>query len=237
MLILAFDTALAACSAAIWDSRENTVLACEHQVLERGHAEALAPMVRRVLTESGRSIEDLDCLGVTTGPGTFAGVRIGIAMARGMSLAVGIPAIGVTTLQTVAGALKVSAGTKIASIFDARRGEFYAQCFDATHEPLTQPMLCRPDELPSFIGSIVGPGPVKIIGSGAKTAEPLLRAVGIGAEIAEASALPDAVVIARFAARNPGHDDLEPPAPLYLRAPDAKLPEAVAMALSGARRP
>jgi tRNA threonylcarbamoyladenosine biosynthesis protein TsaB len=99
--VLAFDTSAGACSAAVLGG-DGTVLARRCEALERGHAERLLPMLRDVLAEAGVEIADLALLAVTIGPGTFTGIRIGLAAARGLALASGLPLVGVTSLEAVA---------------------------------------------------------------------------------------------------------------------------------------
>ncbi len=100
MRILALDTATSACSAALW--HDGRVCARRLVRMERGQSEALMPMVLDVLAEAGCGFSQLDLLAVTVGPGAFTGLRIGLAAARGMALASGIPCLGVTTLEAVA---------------------------------------------------------------------------------------------------------------------------------------
>src|SRR3978361_1396056 len=99
MIVLGLDTALGACSVALLADGET--LAHEHRTMQRGHAEALAPMFKPVMREAGLSFAALDRIAVTTGPGTFTGQRVGLAFARGLRLALGKPAIGVTTLDAI----------------------------------------------------------------------------------------------------------------------------------------
>src|SRR4051812_35357837 len=100
MKLLALDTAMGACSVAIhhsgWD-----VLAKAFVAMDRGHAEAIAPMVRDVMAQAHISFGELDRIVVTVGPGTFTGVRIGLAMARGLGLALDIPVVGIDTLTAI----------------------------------------------------------------------------------------------------------------------------------------
>src|SRR5690348_13835798 len=99
-MILAVETALGACSAAVIS--EGLVLAQEHEPMLRGHAEALAPMVQRVMKQAGIEFRSLKRVAVTTGPGTFTGQRVGLAFARALALALKIPAIGISTLEVMA---------------------------------------------------------------------------------------------------------------------------------------
>src|SRR5215469_18736749 len=100
MNILAVDTALGACSVAVL--ADDQVLAHRLEFMERGHAEALAPMVEQAMRDAGVGFPALDRLGVTVGPGTFTGQRVGLAFMRGMRLALGRPLIGITSLEAMA---------------------------------------------------------------------------------------------------------------------------------------
>src|SRR5882672_1570381 len=102
MLILAIDTALDACAAAVLDTSAGQLIAAESQAMKRGHAEALMPLIARVMKEAGLPFTALDRIAVTTGPGSFTGLRVGLSAARGIALAAGKPAVGVTTLTAFA---------------------------------------------------------------------------------------------------------------------------------------
>lgn len=132
MIILAFDTALASCSAAV--IRDGAIVSEIFDDRARGQAERLVPMCLEACAAAEISIENMDAVAVTRGPGTFTGVRIGLAAARGMALALARPLIGVTTLEVtackVAVALGNEVGCRIAICHDARRSEAYLQIFD-----------------------------------------------------------------------------------------------------------
>src|SRR5271170_6116822 len=102
MRVLAIDTALAACSAAVFDTEHGGIVASESQAMTRGHAEALMPLLRRVMGEAGLAFTAIDRVAVTIGPGSFTGLRVGIAAARGIALAADKPAVGVSTLSAYA---------------------------------------------------------------------------------------------------------------------------------------
>ena len=102
MRVLAIDTALAACSAAVLDTAVGGIVASESLPMLRGHAEALMPLIARVMDQAGMAFADLDRVVVTTGPGSFTGLRVGIAAARGIALAIDKPAVGVSTLSAYA---------------------------------------------------------------------------------------------------------------------------------------
>jgi len=223
MKILAFDTAMAACSVAVIEVHgdQHTVLAEHHEARPRGHAEVLVPLIAEVMERAGTSFDDLDRIAVTTGPGTFTGVRIGIATARGLALASGLPLVGITTLEAIAaGAAELSTGQRsIATVIDARRGEVYIQCFGPDMDPLSTP-AALPYE--TAAAELAATAPL-LVGTGVHLITPFLAP---GADVAReesAADQPRAVIIARRAAVHEPSD--EPPVPVYLRAPDAKLPQ------------
>src|SRR6204780_5030620 len=97
MRVLAIDTALEACSAAVLDTEQGIVTAHESLPMVRGHAEALIPLIARVLEKSGLDFAALDRIAVTTGPGSFTGLRVGLSAARGIGLAADRPGVGLST--------------------------------------------------------------------------------------------------------------------------------------------
>ncbi len=190
----------------------------------RGHAEALMPMLEAVLAEAGVAPAALDALAVTVGPGTFTGLRVGLAAARGLALARALPLVGVTTLEAVAFPVEARDGEAIAAAFDARRGEIYLQVFAAAHEALAEPMIVALADAPAHMPG----GRFVAVGTGAGLLADGLAAKGVACRLADAAPQPDALSVARIAqariaAHGPDRFRLAP-APLYLRAPDAKLP-------------
>ena len=128
MLILAIDTCLARCAVCLFDSVKNLALAEEHQDMERGHAEALAPMVKRVLATAGWQVKNIDRIAVTKGPGTFTGLRIGLSFARALGLSRNIPVIGLDTLH----AFRLCTDEKHPLILSAGQSNFaYVLRFDS----------------------------------------------------------------------------------------------------------
>jgi tRNA threonylcarbamoyl adenosine modification protein YeaZ len=224
MLILAFDTAQQACSAAI--SRDGEILSQCHKIIERGHAEQLLPMVEDVRKQAAVSFAELNVIAVTIGPGTFTGVRIGLAAARALALVQNIPILGVGTLELLAqGVVQAGmsdAGDGIIAAIDARRGELYAQSFDATGQALTA--AAAGPAAPAFAPP--GQPPGVIVGTGAAQLQAVLPAWRLDSRMAQ----PDAAVLALAAEGWRYRASLRPPAPLYLRAPDARLPGQAANA-------
>ena len=210
MKILSLDTAMAACSAAVTDTERASPLAEAFTPMERGHAEALPPMVAGVMRASGLDFSQLDRIAVTAGPGTFTGVRIGLAFARGLGLARSIPVIGLDTLSAIAA--NETAERPLLVISDARNDEVYFACFDAARKIVRAPMVTTAAE-----ATAMAPEGAMLIGTAARAA----LAAGGRSDLSLSSAgdLPVAAHFARLAAHaTPG----PMPAPLYLRAPDAK---------------
>lgn len=220
MTILAFDTSMAACSAAILqDGAASSIQRFER--MERGHAEALFPMIEAVMAQAGRGFGDLTKIAVTAGPGSFTGVRAGVAAARGFALAAKLPVVAATSLEVMArGLVRRSSASERAGGFmvahDARREEFYLQGFSAEGEPLSEPELCGLSEAADAALQGIG----LVVGSGA--AAIALEAARRGRELRAgfADLLPEAGDLAAIAVNR--IPQLRPVAPFYLRAPDAK---------------
>ncbi len=208
-----------ACSAAALDNDQVLASRCELQV--KGHAETVMDMVAEVLAEAGLAVADFDRLGVTIGPGTFTGQRVGLAAARAMVLGTSVCLIGITTLEAVAAAVEPPhTDNVIVSVFDARRGEVYYQAFDSGMKALSDPAADRPERA---VQSILALGhKFVLVGTGCALVADQLSARG-DVQLAGAAPQPNAVQVARLAARAQAGDSA-PPSPLYLRAPDAKLP-------------
>src|ERR1022692_5189393 len=126
MLILAIDTALDACAACVLDTDAAKVIAQESQAMKRGHAEALMPLIARVIRQAGIAFAALDRIAVTTGPGSFTGLRVGLSAARGIALAANKPVVGLSTLAAHAARVVArNAGRPVISAVDARHDHVY----------------------------------------------------------------------------------------------------------------
>ena len=142
MLILAIDTALDACAAAVLDTAKNKMIAQESQAMKRGHAEALMPLIARVMKESGVAFDALDRIAATTGPGSFTGLRVGLSAARGIALAAGKPVVGITTLTAYAAPVVSEHGEHpIISAIDARHDHVYLQVVSGNGGSLVTPRV------------------------------------------------------------------------------------------------
>ncbi len=205
-MILGIDTSGAQCAVALVDgalvdgalvdgARPEAPVVRRACAMQRGHAEHLMPMIDAVLAEAGASFGDLTRIGVCTGPGSFTGIRIGVAAARGLALGLGVPAIGIGRLEALAAG--AAAGRPAVAVVPGPQGAAYAQDFDAEGRPEGPPRLVA--------GDAPMPGGRVLIGAGGLLPE----------------ALADAAVVARLAA---GRAADTPPAPLYLRDSGAAPP-------------
>ncbi len=217
MRILAIDTSCGAASAAIVDSGEIEPLAVVSRLMARGHAEALAPMVEEAALSVEGRFATLDRIVVTTGPGSFTGIRVGLAMARAMGLALGVPVVGVSTLAALAAPLlsEPRPGV-IAAAIDARHGSAYFQLFEASGRPLGPP---RCDALRECVRGI-GAGPALLTGDAAALVATEAHRAGLPYDLASAADAPDIVAVARMGlALDPAAN---PARPLYVKPPDAR---------------
>ncbi len=211
MRLLAIDTALEACSVGVTDGKAPPVLKTE--IIGRGHAERLMGLVEAAMRDAAVDFDALDRIAVTIGPGSFTGVRVGIAAARGLALVIRCPVVGIGTLDALAEkARAISGGKPVLAVLDARRGELYAQAFREDGTPLGPPSVAAP----SLVARDVPAGMV-LAGSGAD----LVRAaLGFDAPVIHRDAAPDIGAVLRLGLAAPPPAGL--PRPLYLRAPDAK---------------
>ena len=194
--------------------------------MSRGQSERLMPMVREVLSEAGADFPDLDLLAVTTGPGAFTGLRIGLAAARGMALAGDLACFGVTTLDAVAAGVSETERQKanVLVVLDSKRAEVYAQAFRSDLRPLSEAQALMPADLAALMANGEGDADrVMVAGDGAGQVIQALKDKGIEAVLSTAPGVPDAATVAAIAAERWSSDQpAEPLRPLYLRPPDAK---------------
>jgi tRNA threonylcarbamoyl adenosine modification protein YeaZ len=215
--LLAIDTALNACSACVVASDAGEPLALETLTMDRGHAETLLPLVERVVAQVEGGFSAIGRVAVTIGPGSYTGLRVGIAAARAIGLAAGVPVVGVTTLSALIAPL-VSADTQrvLAAAIDARHGQVYFQMVAPGGRNIIAPCLLGIRDAVRLIGS----GPVALNGSGAPAIAVEALTAGIDAIVPSGSGRPDIAWVARLGlAADPAQ---AMPKPLYLRGPDAK---------------
>jgi tRNA threonylcarbamoyladenosine biosynthesis protein TsaB len=217
MRVLAIDTALAACSAAVLDTEQGGIVASESLPMVRGHAEALLPLLQRVMHDAGVSFPDIDRIAVTTGPGSFTGLRVGIAAARGIALAAEKPAVGLSTLSAYA-APHIANDDRfpVVAAIDARHGHVYLQVFAPGARSFTAPRLASLQEAVKAAAET----PACIAGSAAQLVAAGLSALGAVSIAVDASPAPDIGWVARMGAVVA--PEQSPLKPQYLRAPDAQ---------------
>jgi tRNA threonylcarbamoyladenosine biosynthesis protein TsaB len=242
---LAFDTCFGALSVAIartpdrgsgqaldrtLDRESAELLAHAFERRTMGHAEALVPMIARLLDEAGLDMGAIERLAVTLGPGSFTGLRVGIAAARALALARGLPVVGVTSLQVMAAvAIEEGAGQagpeRLAVAIDARRDQHYVQAFTMPAPtsaatlplPLAEPRLLTTAEAVADLGA----APLLIVGSGAAAIGAARSERGLVSGVGRPDLEADARLLALEAHRLV---PMAPVTPLYIRAPDAKPP-------------
>lgn len=210
MILLGLDTAGTNCAAAVYDSARGELLGRASADIGRGHAEQLMGFIENALAESGKTLEAVERIAVTIGPGSFTGIRVGVATARGLGLALGIPAVGVSTLHVLAAHGLAAQGqpgdTAVLAAMDAKRDELYCQLFDASGASMGEPVAIGLEDAKARFSDFEG----RIVGSGAALLRP--GTVGMNdfdiATVARLGALADA--------------NIDKPKPLYLRGPDAK---------------
>ena len=220
MLILAIDTALDACAAAVLDTDAGRIIAQESLPMKRGHAEALMPLIARVMKASGVAFAALDRIAVTTGPGSFTGLRVGLSAARGIALAASKPVVGLTTLTAYAAPLiGENSEHPIIAAIDARHDHVYFQVVSGNGGSLVKPRVASIAEALESARF----GTPLLVGNAARILADRWPADAPPPFQVDAQAAPDITWVAWVgAAVSP---ETAPARPYYLRAPDAKPPK------------
>jgi len=225
MRVLAIDTALEACSVAVLDTEHAELRLHESQQMQRGHAEALMPMISRVLDRAKLDFAAIDRIAVTVGPGSFTGLRVGIAAARGIALAAAKPAIGLSTLAAFAAPFIAADDTlPVVVAINARHDHVYLHVFGPGGRTLVSPRLVPLHEALRVSTS----GAPRIAGTAANMLAALWPAGERVPTSVEQRNAPNIDWVARLGAA--ATDTGAPPKPLYLRAPDAQPQEAAQLA-------
>jgi tRNA threonylcarbamoyladenosine biosynthesis protein TsaB len=217
MRVLAIDTALAACSAAVLDTEHGGILASDSLPMTRGHAEALMPLIHHVMQHAQMAFADLDRVAVTTGPGSFTGLRVGVSAARGIALAADKPAVGVSTLTAYAAPLLADDdSTPVIAAIDARHDHVYLQVFGVGGRVLIAPRLAPMSDAARAASDAQS----RIVGSAAQSIADRLPGGAPLPLLVDVREAPDIIWVARMGAVLP--EGKSPPKPQYLRAPDAQ---------------
>lgn len=219
MLILAIDTALDHCAAAVLDTDTGQPRAIESLPMKRGHAEALMPLIARVTAQSGLAFAELDRIAVTTGPGSFTGLRVGLSAARGIALAAHKPVVGVTTLSAYAAPVVSEDGAHpVISAIDARHDHVYFQVVSGAGDELVAPRVAPIDDA---LRAARFSTP-HLVGNAARILAERWPTDAAAPASIDAQAAPDISWVAWLgAAADP---ELARARPFYLRAPDVKVP-------------
>ncbi|MEO3434861.1 tRNA (adenosine(37)-N6)-threonylcarbamoyltransferase complex dimerization subunit type 1 TsaB [Inquilinus sp. CAU 1745] len=213
MIVLAIDTGGAACSVALL--RHDAVLARDVRPMARGHSEALTPQIAGALADAGLGFADIGLIGVTTGPGAFTGLRIGLAAAGGLGLATGAPIVGISSFDAVAAAVP-DGPNPLLVVIESKREELFAQTYRPDGGREGGPLCLAPDA----IDQAAPQGRVRLAGDGAaRFLEKVVQPDRY--EIVPNSDMVDPSVIARLALAGAGRAQADPPPPDYLRPPDA----------------
>jgi tRNA threonylcarbamoyladenosine biosynthesis protein TsaB len=214
--VLALDSAGSACSAAVWQG--GRIVAHRLAPMEHGHAEALIPMVQAVMAEAGVGYDDLDLIAAGTGPGSYTGVRVGLAAARAIASAAGKPLTGVSNFDAVVAACAPDRPDLVA--IETRRADLYIQLFTPTGDADSPPTILAEAELAALFD---GTDHVLVAGDAAGRAADLLNAAGRAARTHPTARHADARFIAALAVDRWLQDDkTRSTEPIYLRPPDAR---------------
>jgi len=221
MRVLSIDTALSACAAAVFDAEAGKVLASETLALARGHAEALMPLIARVMQQAHTQFSELDRVAVTIGPGSFTGLRVGISAARGIGLVSGKPTVGISTLSAYAAPhIANEDGDAILVAIDARHGQVYLQVFSSAGRTVVAPGVAMVRDAVEAAST----GPARIVGSAALLVASAWPPELEPPRLVDPQDAPSIQWVARLGAVAPRPEAA--PTPLYLRPPDARPQDA-----------
>lgn len=221
MRVLAVDTALGQCAVCVLDTDALEPLALETAEIDRGHAEALLPMMDRVVARAEGGFAAVERVAVTVGPGSFTGLRVGISAARAVGLALKVPVVGVTTLSALMAPHMAPVRYRlIVAAIDARGGRVYAQAIAPNGRAVIAPSIVTLRDVVRALGS----SGVTIVGSGGPAIAAEAWTVGIDVKVDPAPPLPDITWVARLAAAAVPEHAL--PKPFYLAGPGARPQDA-----------
>ena len=215
-LILAIETGSRSCSVAVYAGPRD-MRAYEHENTDHGHATMLLPMIERARLKAGCTYADLGRIAVAVGPGSFTGLRVGIAAAQGIGLAAGIPVIGISSFLTVvSGTERERDGRRVFALLDSRREEPFLAEIDEQLQFIRPPSVVSPDEL----DAILAPARPLILAGDA----PAMGRYSTRGGIRLIQNAPSALFVALLASDPERRFDL-PPMPVYVRAPDVTMPK------------
>ena len=216
MILLAIDCSASLCAACVYDAGQGRELGREVRDLGKGHAEQLMAVIDVALGRAEKTFADLDAVAVSVGPGSFTGIRVGVASARGLALALKIPAVGVTTLEALAcEAQEEFPGRAVLAALDGGRGEVHAALYDKALKPLFGPAATTLEEA----ARLAGEADAVLAGM---LAQDVAARLNEPADTVPMQATADIAVYARLAAGRKKAGMGEKPRPVYLRGADAR---------------
>jgi tRNA threonylcarbamoyladenosine biosynthesis protein TsaB len=222
--VLALDTAGSACSVTV--AVGDRVLCSERIMALHGQSEALLPMVDAAMRKAGLLAAELDRIATTVGPGSFTGIRVGLAAARGIALASGARLTGVTSFEAVLAGLPALDGDGktclVLIALESRREDLYIQLFDRAHGPLTDPVTVLPDALGKLVAEFVAEAPLLVTGDAAERAGSALLPRPGALIVKNSAPCAEGVLKAALRQWQRGGANSEP-RPLYLRPPDVTI--------------
>jgi len=222
-IVLGIDTATSGCAAAL--VRDSDCLADAGARMARGQSEALAPMIDDVVRRAGIAFADIDAIAVTRGPGAFTGLRIGLAAARAMALALSCPCLGINTFEVLFAQARecgrVSDVDAVLVAVESKREEQFIAAFDPSGTALGAPAAIRPDDVSSLLGAARR---VCVVGDAADKIVPVLENEFDIVRVPEI-AVPDPAMVARLGLNVLKTPEKAPSTPFYLRPPDVTLPK------------
>lgn len=164
--VLAFDTSTPWCNVCVSYDQEIIAQAC--QFLPQAHSRELVPMIQKVLADANLSFKEIGKIATIAGPGSFTGLRVGLATAQGISLALGIPIVALNTFQAYALSLRVA--THILVVLESQKTDIYCQLLDNQRNPLKEPAALHPNQIAGYVNEDL----FALTGDGAEKAIPLL---------------------------------------------------------------
>ncbi|QKD00080.1 tRNA (adenosine(37)-N6)-threonylcarbamoyltransferase complex dimerization subunit type 1 TsaB [Mesorhizobium loti] len=213
MKVLAIDCAASLCAACVYDAAAGLELGRSALDLGKGHAEHLMAVIAEALRAGATDYAGLGAIAVSVGPGSFTGLRVGVSTARGLALALKIPAIGVTTLEALAAeAAMAFPGRTVLAALDAGREEIHAALYDRMSDLTYGPAVV------TLADAVAMAKEQSSVLTGTAAAQ-IAAAVGLAFDIGPQTATADILTYARLAAAK---SEGERPKPLYLRGADAK---------------
>jgi tRNA threonylcarbamoyladenosine biosynthesis protein TsaB len=234
--VLGFDTSAQVTSLALChvEGPEQTprVLIEQHVQADNRHAETLLPSLKAMLEEAHWSIEQIDAIGVGVGPGSFTGVRVGVATAKGLGLALQKPVFPVVSLEALAReGLRTGDHLRIAACLDAFKGELFCAVYKREGAELRAelaPFHAVPEAVREALAAVSGGEPLALVGAGVARYAELLADAPASFQVLASIAAPRASIVAELAAARFARGEipeLASVAPIYLRDSDAQLPK------------